>query len=72
MRLGFTELVEHSDFEGEGFHAFRQPFSSNLAWAGVDDRIIDHFMGRQTEEMTRRYQHLFPEEKRKALSQLGY
>jgi len=35
----------------------------------VDDRIIDHFMGHQTEEMRRRYQHLFPEEKRKALSQ---
>ena len=46
--------------------------SSNLARAGVDDRIIDHFMGRQTEEMRRLYQHLFPEEKRKALSQLGY
>jgi integrase len=44
--------------------------SSNLARAGVDDRIIDHFMGHQTEEMRRRYQHLFPEEKRKALSQL--
>jgi integrase len=38
----------------------------------VDDRIIDHFMGHQTEEMRRRYQHLFPEERRKALSQLGY
>jgi hypothetical protein len=46
--------------------------TSNPARAGVDDRIIDHFMGRQTEEMRRLYQHLFPEEKRKALSQLGY
>ncbi len=47
-------------------------FSSNLAKAGIDDRAIDHFMGHQTEEMRRRYQHLFPEEKRKALSRLGY
>lgn len=39
---------------------------------GVDDRLIDHFMGHETEEMRRRYQHLFPEDKRKALSQLGY
>jgi integrase len=38
----------------------------------VDDRIIDHFMGHQAEEMRRRYQHLFPEEERKALSQLEY
>jgi len=44
----------------------------NLARAGVDDRIIDHFMGHQTEEIRKRYQHLFPEEKRKALSQLRY
>jgi integrase len=55
-----------------GFNLPRHPFSSNLARAGVDDRIIDHFMGHQTEEMRRRYQHLFPEEKRKALGRLGY
>ena len=55
-----------------GYHVLRYSLSSNLARAGVDDRIIDHFMGHQTEEMRRRYQHLFPEEKRKALSQLGY
>jgi integrase len=47
-------------------------FSSNLARAGLDDRIIDDFMGDQTEEIRRRYQHLFPEEKRKALSRLEY
>lgn len=35
--------------------------TSNLARAGVDDRIIDHSMGHQTEEMRRRYQHLFHE-----------
>jgi integrase len=55
-----------------GFDLLCHPFSSNLARAGVDDRIVDHFMGHQTEEMRRQYQHLFPEEKRKALSQLGY
>jgi integrase len=38
----------------------------------VDDRIIDHFMGHQTEEMRRRYQHLFAEEKRTALNLLEY
>jgi site-specific recombinase XerD len=37
-----------------GFHALRHSFSSNLTRAGVDDRIIDHFMGHQTEEMRRR------------------
>ena len=54
------------------FHPRRHPFSSNLARTGVDDRTIDHSMGHQTEEMRRRYQHLFPEEKRKALGRLEY
>jgi integrase len=48
------------------------PNGSNLARSGADDRTIHHFMGHQTEEMRRRYQHLFLEEKRKALSRLGY
>ncbi len=47
-------------------------FSSNLAMAGIDDRIIDHFTGHQTKEMRRRHQHLFPQEKRDALSWLEY
>ena len=54
------------------FRLRRPPFSSSLARTGVDDRIIDHFMGHQTEEMRRRCQHLFPEENRKALGQLEY
>lgn len=54
------------------FHPRRHPFSSILARTGVDDRIVDHFMSHQTEEMRRRYQHLFPEEKRKVLSRLKY
>ena len=48
------------------------PHLMHLAGAVVDDRIIDHFMGHQTEEMRRRYQRLFPEEKWEALSQLEY
>jgi integrase len=68
----FKRLTKGTAFEGIGFHALRHSFSSNLARAGVDDRIIDHFMGHQTEEMRRRYQHLFPEKKRQALSRLEY
>jgi integrase len=50
-----------------GFHAFRHSFASNLAAAGVDQRIIDEFMGHQTEAMRRRYRHLFPEQRRMAI-----
>ncbi len=50
-----------------GFHSFRHSFASNLAAAGVDQRIIDDFMGHQTEEMRRRYRHLFPKQRRTAI-----
>lgn len=50
-----------------GFHVFRHSFASNLAAAGVDERVIDEFMGHQTEEMRRRYRHLFPGQRRSAI-----
>lgn len=50
-----------------GFHVFRHSFASNLAAAGVDQRIIDEWMGHQTEEMRKRYRHLFPDQQQKAI-----
>ena len=51
-----------------GFHVFRHSFASNLAAAGVDQRVIDEFMGHQTEEMRRRYRHLFPAQRQAAIN----
>lgn len=50
-----------------GFHTYRHSFASNLAGVGVDQRVIDRWMGHQTEEMRRRYQHLFPRQMRSAI-----
>jgi len=50
-----------------GFHTYRHSFASNLAAAGVDQRIIDEWMGHQTEAMRRRYRHLFPKNRRSAI-----
>ena len=50
-----------------GFHIFRHSFASNLAAVGVDQRVIDEFMGHQTDEMRRRYRHLFPGQRRTAI-----
>ena len=50
-----------------GFHTYRHSFASNLAACGVDQRIIDEFMGHQTQEMRLRYRHLFPKAKRSAI-----
>ncbi len=50
-----------------GFHAFRHSFASNLAAAGVDQRVIDELMGHATVEMQKRYRHLFPDQRRAAI-----
>ena len=50
-----------------GFHTYRHSFASNLAARGVDQRIVDEWMGHQTEAMRKRYRHLFPEDRRSAI-----
>jgi integrase len=50
-----------------GFHTYRHSFASNLAAAGVDQRIIDEWMGHQTEAMRKRYRHLYPKDRRSAI-----
>ena len=49
------------------FNRYRHSFASNLAAAGVDQRVIDEFMGHQTEPMRKRYRHLFPKTRRSAI-----
>jgi len=55
-----------------GFHTLRHSFASNLAIKGVDQRIIDRWMGHQTEEMRKRYQHLFPKQVWKNIRKLSF
>lgn len=43
-----------------GFHVLRHSFASNAAAEGVDQRMIDDWMGHQTEQMRRRYRHCKP------------
>jgi integrase len=76
----FHEQTLHDDFEWfmagskwevlRGFHVFRHSFASNLAREGVDQRTIDELMGHQTEEMRKRYRHLFPEQRENAVRRL--
>ena len=51
----------------KGWHVFRHSFISNCASKGVDQRMIDAWSGHQTEEMRKRYRHLFPTVQREAL-----
>ncbi len=50
-----------------GGHVFRHSFCSNLAMKGVDQRVIDEFVGHQTEQQQKRYRHLAPNTKTQAL-----
>jgi integrase len=51
----------------KGLHVFRHSFISALASKGVDQRVIDDMVGHSTDEQRRRYRHLFPDVKQKAV-----
>jgi len=53
-----------------GFHVLRHSFCSNLCAVGVDQRVIDGFVGHTTEAMRKRYQHLAPAVTRSAIERL--
>jgi integrase len=55
-----------------GFHTYRHSFASNLAARGIDQRIIDEWMGHQTEAIRKRYRHLFPKERRSAMASFSF
>jgi len=50
-----------------GWHVFRHSFCSNCAAAGVDQRIINAWVGHQTEDIVRRYRHLIPNQQQAAM-----
>lgn len=53
-----------------GWHVFRHSFCSNAAAAGIDQRIINSWVGHQTEEMVRRYRHMLPNHEQTAITRV--
>jgi integrase len=53
-----------------GWHVLRHSFVSNCAAAGVDQRLIDAWVGHTTEEMRRRYRHLIPSVEQAAINRV--
>jgi integrase len=51
-----------------GFHVLRHSFISLCASRGVDQRLIDEWVGHQTEEQRKRYRHLLPSTQQEAIS----
>ena len=68
MRGAHWCLDNNRDRFKVGFHTYRHSFASNLAAAGVDQRVIDELMGHTTEAMRKRYRHLFPAARRAAVT----
>lgn len=52
----------------KGWHVFRHSFISNCASRGIDQRMIDAWVGHTTEEMRKRYTHLLPNAQQAALA----
>jgi integrase len=50
-----------------GWHVLRHSFISNCAARGVDQRLIDDWVGHTTDEMRKRYRHLIPSVEKKAI-----
>ncbi len=55
----------------KGFHVFRHSLCSNLASKSVDQRIIDSFVGHQTDEMRERYRHLHSKTQKEAIESIS-
>jgi integrase len=55
---------------GFHFHDLRHTFASHQKMAGVDDYTLMEIMGHSDFTMMRRYAHLTPEHKRKAIEML--
>lgn len=50
-----------------GWHALRHGFASICASKGIDQRLINSWLGHQTLEQQQRYQHLFPQQQQDAI-----
>jgi integrase len=65
----FRRSIAGSRWEkSRGWHVFRHSFCSNCAAAGVDQRVINAWVGHQTEEMVKRYRHLIPDQQQRAIA----
>jgi integrase len=64
----FARTLRKSEWaEVPGWHTLRHSFASICASRGINQRLINTWMGHQTEEQQNRYQHLFPKQQREAI-----
>ncbi len=52
----------------KGWHVLRHSFVSACANRGIDQRLVETWAGHMSQEMSRRYSHMYPSTQREALS----
>jgi site-specific recombinase XerD len=64
----FSRTTQNSEWSVlSGWHVLRHSFASICASRGIDQRFINAWMGHQTLEQQKRYQHLFPQKQQDAI-----
>ncbi|PHQ31380.1 hypothetical protein CEE69_31410 [Rhodopirellula bahusiensis] len=67
----FRQPLEGSEWSVvKGWHCLRHSFISVCASKGIDQRMIDEWVGHTSEATRRRYRHLFPSSQRNAMASL--
>ena len=67
----FIKVVRRAAIEDFRFHDLRHTAASELASAGMTERMIGEILGHRTAQMVRRYSHLRPTDLQGAASLLG-
>jgi integrase len=64
----FGRVTAASKWDGmRGLHCLRHSFISACASKGVDQRLIDEWVGHSTEQQRKRYRHLWPSTQQEAI-----
>ncbi len=68
IEMSFHQALQKSGIEDFKFHDLRHTFASNLVMAGEDLHTVGELLGHKGLEMTKRYAHLSPKFKKRAIN----
>lgn len=70
IEMSFHQALKKSGIEDFKFHDLRHTFASNLVMAGEDLHTVGELLGHKSLNMTKRYAHLSPKFKKRAVNVL--